>query len=480
MTRFSTTLKTISKVENLAGGEAYRESDKLRLASIALTSFMQDKFYKSYTTEIGEIHNLIKKIDDLEFTTRVGFLSRSWGMRSVTHVIAAEIANTFKNNEATKYAIANIIWRPDDAVEIMAYWLKNYGKPIPNSLKKGISIGLSKFSDYQISKYKCETRKPSLVDVINLVHMKPTKPIDLLMKGKLTPPETWEVLISMAGSDKEQAKKVWETLIQENKLGYFALLRNLRTLEEVLSPEAYRKALSFLKNPTAIGSSLVLPFRYLTASKQVQRPQTINAISQAMDISLSNIPKLRGHTVVAVDQSGSMHGRLSEIANIFAASLGKTLYADIIAFSEEARTVVYNPNDSILTIAKSLGFNGGGTNFHSIFEEATKNYKKNGLKVDRIIILSDIQAWIGHWTPKRSYNRFSSEQGFNPEVWSVDLAGYGTLQFPEQGIFCLAGFSEKIFDLMNIIEKNPTSLIDYISNIVLPSLGEKRTLSTYV
>jgi hypothetical protein len=44
-------------------------------------------------------------------------------------------------------------------------------------------------------------------------------------------------------------------------------------------------------------------------------------------------------------------------------------------------------------------------------------------------------------------------------VYSFDLQGYGSLQFPEQNVFALAGFSDKVFDLMQLLETDRIALI---------------------
>lgn len=46
-------------------------------------------------------------------------------------------------------------------------------------------------------------------------------------------------------------------------------------------------------------------------------------------------------------------------------------------------------------------------------------------------------------------------------MYSIDLAGYGTLQVPEKDVYCLAGFSEKIFDLMKFFEEDKDALLTY-------------------
>ena len=46
--------------------------------------------------------------------------------------------------------------RPDDALEILACYTGQYGRPIPNALKKGLGQALAEFDGYQLAKYRRE------------------------------------------------------------------------------------------------------------------------------------------------------------------------------------------------------------------------------------------------------------------------------------------------------------------------------------
>ena len=158
------------------------------------------------------------------------------------------------------------------------------------------------------------------------------------------------------------------------------------------------------------------------------------ALDTAMNISSSNVPKLNGETLVVIDVSGSMKGRPSQIASLFGAILAKSNNCDVMIFDSTARYINYNPNDSVSTIKKSFTFNGGSTNFKDIFIKANKPY-------ENIIILSDMQGFVGGHTPVSEFNQYKNRFNCDPYIYSWDLKGYGTLQFPESKIFCLAGFS---------------------------------------
>ena len=62
-------------------------------------------------------------------------------------------------------------------------------------------------------------------------------------------------------------------------------------------------------------------------------------------------------------------------------------------------------------------------------------------------------------------SEYKRKTGANPFLYSLDLAGYGTALFPEPMVFCLAGFSDKIFDMMKLLESDKDALIKAIEAI---------------
>jgi len=475
MSRFNQS-KTTSKVENLAGGLAYAQSAELELVSILLTSFANDQFYKSSNDTFKRLISLI--IDcDKEFVAKAAVYARTeFGMRSISHVVASELAIHASGKSWAKSFYESIIHRPDDMMEILSYHVSKSGK-IPNAMKKGFAKAFDKFSKYQLAKYRGESKGFKLIDVVNIVHPEPVEKnaetIAALVKGELKSFDTWESELTKAGQiatseeEKQDLKKdVWVNLIKEKKIGYFALLRNLRNIIEQ-APEVINEAVLLLTNESLIKKSLVLPFRFITAFEEINKLNdgkivrtVLMALNKAVDISVSNVPKFDGETLVVLDESGSMEGKPAQIGSLFSAVLVKSNNADLITFSDNARYRNVNPMDSTITIAGSIKFSSGGTNFHSIFKTANKKY-------DRIIILSDMQGWIGHDCPTKAYNEYKNSTGAKPFIYSFDLNHYGSMQFPEQGVFCMAGFSEKVFDIMKLLEIDKNALINKIKSVDL-------------
>ena len=468
------------KTVNRAGGQAYIQNPKLELISLLLTSFVKDKFYESESEQLQRLRNLVFSIPDKKFIAKAAIYARTkFGMRSITHALAGELINAVKTQQWVKNALAQIIYRPDDMTEILSYHMANYGKPIPNNLKKGLALALEKFDAYQLAKYRGEGKSIKLVDIVNIAHPKPAnderaKLYKDLLTGNLKSIDTWEVKLTQAGQkakdEEEKAefkKEAWTALISEKKIGYFALLRNLRNILEQ-AQEIIDKAIEMLTDEKLIKKSLVMPFRFQTAITEIQlvsfdkTRDVLTGLVKAMDISLANVPVFDGKTLVVLDVSGSMRGKPVEIGSLFAAALYKSNNADFMMFDNDARYITANPVDSLYSISYAIQqkATGGGTNFHSIFQRANKTY-------DRIIILSDMQGWIGYDSPVATFNTYKTQFNCEPFIYSFDLNGYGDMQFPENKVFCIAGFSDKIFDLMKLLESDKNAMISEIEKIEL-------------
>lgn len=482
--RFRTTTQSTKRIVNLAGGKAYEITSKEEFLFAVLSSFLQDKFYESTDEQIDRLRRLIREIPDKQFIAKVAIFARNeFGMRSVSHLIAGELVLQVKNEPWVKNAIFHVVRRPDDILEIVAYYFNitrnvGYKKGLSACLRKGIQLSLAKFDEYQLAKYQGSNSNVKMIDILNLVHPKPNdfnkNIFEKLIENKLKSKDTWESEISNAGQadDEETIAELktaaWGKLILEKRIGYFALLKNLRNIIQDC-PDSVDAAIELLINANRIKKSLVLPFRYIKAIEQIEKVRSehskkvIIALNQAAEISLCNVPRFEGSTLVALDISGSMAGLPITIGSLFSAALIKNNNADLMLFSETARYHVLNAQDSLLSLAHIIKSKAtyGGTNFHSIFLGST-------IKYTRIIILSDMQAWMnGDASLLQTLESYKKKYKADPFIYSFDLNGYGPLQFPREKIFCLAGFSDKVFDFMTSLEAGGSNLIDIVNSIEL-------------
>lgn len=463
--------KTKSDVRNLAGGKAYKESDEMQLVSLLLTSFGDDKFYEKEKDIYYRLEALIEDCDKLFVAKAIIYARREFGMRTITHIAASILAKYIGGATWGKNFYDKVVKRVDDITEIVACHISR-GQKITNAMKKGFALALSRFDEYQLAKYKGEGKSVKLVDVVNLVHPRESEKngsaIEKLINGELKSFDTWESELSAVGSDVEAKKAVWHRLLTENKLGYFALLRNLRNIIQLGDKELKETAFNAMLDEKAIKRSMLLPFRFSTAYDEMEKidSDAMRVVSRACEIACNNVPKLDGKTLIALDVSGSMSSaRVADIASLFTAVLLKSNDCDLITFSDYARYRRVNTDDSIMTIKNSIKYACGGTNFEDIFQTANKAY-------DRVILLSDMQAWAQNgWcykSPKSAYEKYKRDfSAPNCKFYSIDLAGYGTLQLPQADVCCMAGFSDKIFDIMKNLEADKSALVNTINKIEL-------------
>ena len=102
----------------------------------------------------------------------------------------------------------------------------------------------------------------------------------------------------------------------------------------------------------------------------------------------------------------------------------------------------------------------GGTNFNAIFERANRAY-------DRIVILSDMQGWVGGGAPVKPFADYQQRYNIAARVFSFDLKGLGTLQFPQERVFCLAGWSDRVFEIMQKLDRDPEALVREVEAVAL-------------
>ncbi len=487
MSRFATkptTNRTQPTTSNHAGGDAFEQSARLALTSLVLTSVLIDKAYRSGGEELGTVADLLQQLDaksDLEFAAKLALYARhEHGLRTITHVLAGEIA-LFEGSYPWRRAFLDkIVRRPDDAVEIVAYVRTKRGEGmLPNALKRGLGAALVRFDEYALSKYNQKGKSFGLIDLVNLCHPKAPKkhPIHLLMTGKIANAMTWEMLLSEAGAAKDPTKAkaaAWKKILAEDQLGYMACLMNLRNIVEQ-APASLSAALAIITDEKLIKKSLLMPTQFISAAKAVAEingpgvRETLAAINTAVETALDNVPKLSGRTLIALDASGSMNGRASErytcfeIGALFAAVLYKANRdTDFMYFANDGKYMSFDAEQKLLPLREQLVQKriDGGTNFHAIFQTANRAY-------DRIVILSDMQAWMatGEWqrsTPQESLAEYRKRTASNPAIYSFDLQGLGTAQFPENRVFALAGFTDKVFTVMGTLEKDRKALVHEI------------------
>lgn len=501
------------------GSPSFKLDHKMELyQTVVTTLFGESKFYEGKDERSDRITRLVRKCvegGDAQFVANLAVYAREkMYLRSIpvflTVTLAKELRAVKNNDFNLRLLVARVIQRADEIREMFAAAEAIFGDPknnktfkkvVPRALLKGIGDAFNKFDAYALKKYSGGKGSVKFSDVMRVVHPVPKDEAQSalfkqIMEDTLPAIDTWETKISGEGSTTEN----WQDIADSPKTGYMAKLRNLRNFTK--HDVDMSKALEHLTNEKAVANSKQLPFRFYTAyrelggaclsrnswyyntpaSTEVQgSPQLLAALEDAFDLSVANLPDLGDDTLIVVDQSGSMQSPISQKSTVTCAEiagvLGAAVWFNQVRRGKKAmvagfacRGKVYNwsTRTSALAAAKEMMNTnlGGSTQIESAWDAA----KRAKLKPSTIVVLSDMQM-----TGRGGYGSYGSIM--NPEDYglankdtlkvSINLQGYDNSPLAmNNGWFQLAGWSEKVFDLMEAM-RNPGDAVKLINDLDL-------------
>lgn len=544
--------------KNFMGEMAFKMGDKEELISTVMTTFLQNEYYEKESDKVARIQSLIKKVDPL-FVAKLAIYARNDGnLRSVTHLISADIAKYIGGTEWAKRFYNKIVVRPDDMSEIVSAYAhlngmeQNNIKKIPNAIKGGFKTALERLDAYQLDKYKMKNRSVSMVDLIRLFHPKGTQKnaeafkrlvngesLDGLYESKILEKQmtkAGQVTKDATVEEKNEAKReaISEVLNNVKGMPIMNLLRNLRNII-LYAPDKVDDACAQLRIKDKIINSRILPFRFATAYNEIEKmrydepcsitsiafesdktkyamtnaqfdsckTKVLDAIEDALQYSVGNIPELEGNVAVLIDHSGSCRGdgggssRVSAFSKTSTAMIGN-LFGSMMAYRQK-NVYVGLFGDTLINVPmrrdmKLLDFNtysfdmgancgvGTETGIYEFMRQCINEKKK----VDNIVVFSDCQLgteetkrYGGSFTPWYGSSRsdrgghfhelFNDFKKINPMcnwiVVNIRQSGGTSMFNKSQRILNIAGWSDKIFDVIKSQCKGFDAMIKEIEAI---------------
>jgi 60 kDa SS-A/Ro ribonucleoprotein len=228
-----------------------------------------------------------------------------------------------------------------------------------------------------------------------------------------------------------------------------------------------------LREPANVRKARVFPYQLMVAHAQAEESvpgEVREALQDAMDVALENVPAINGRVVVCPDVSGSMQSpvtghrkgsttavRCLDVAALVAAALvRKNRDAEGLPFSDDVVPVRLNPRDSVLTNAKVLAeLPSGGTNCSAPLRELNRRHTT----ADLVVMVSDNQSWADSEGGGRSTATMAEWELFrrrNPAARLVclDVQPYASTQAAERAdILNVGGFSDAVFELLATFAK---------------------------
>lgn len=443
--------------QTFEGGTGYKRDVKGELFLLAVSNMVgEDTFYEKAEERDNRYATLVRSatVQDPEWTARfLRWLRSSGNMRSASLVGAAEFAKArLIAGEAgmSRQVVDSVLQRADEPGEFLAYWTSTYGRTIPKPVKRGVADAVKRlYNERSLIKWDSGSRSFRFGDVIDLVHPAASAdwqgdlfkhaldlrhnrvdeeflPVSLrtiyarqeLMwmpvperRKLLSRPDAREVLAragitweSLAGwLQGPMDAQAWETIIPS--MGYMARLRNLRNFDEAgVSDEVAEQVSAYLADPANVATSRQFPFRFLSAYEAAPSLRWGHALDKALQASLSNLPALKGRSLILVDTSASMTGMgysarskvtPAKAAAVFGVALGaKGEQVDVVGFADGVFHHEIPKGSSVLrqvdAFLKRIGEVGHGTNMVGAAQAAYKGH-------DRVFLISDMQTISGRY-----------------------------------------------------------------------------------
>lgn len=478
MSKFNKTAKT-EKVESYEGGKIYAKNPVEDWLNFLMSSYLENQFYESADKQMNRYMDLTREVAQKygwEFVAKSAFFSRQeLGMRSISEFTAAILnSQQFDNKRAF---FRNYFKRPDGVSEVFAVIENFLGEKHSHALVRGAGDYLSSLGEYQLGKYKMNRKQFNMYDLINITHAHSIA-IDKYKSEELEAPDTWEVAISASKSEEEKSKE-WQRLVEEGRLGYLALIRNLRNIVNSVQDIAWIEdyLIPQLENEDFVRQSMVFPYQIYCAWKNIgiRNISIDQALDKAFKIACGNMPKMEGNTVVILDVSGSMEDTLSsnssltlkEVGAVYAAAMLVNTDADFIKFGSEAKAMKFNPLENIFDIISKMCANDGcgyGTDIVPAFRLLKKEY-------DRIFLVSDMQIMADRYfyyhrnDGIKTYEDYCKMYECNPHMYSFDLSNYHAQVASSSNprVHLSTALNDTLFKMIPYLEDG-NSLVDFINN----------------
>ena len=474
---------------NEAGGAAYALSPKHQLAQLAATGCLNSTFYAQAQDQLDTVLALAREVDPVFVAKTAVYARRAGHMKDMPALLAATLA------VRDVALLAKVFGRVVDNGKMLRNFVQMLRsgavgrKSLGTRPKKLVQQWLLEATEAQLLN-AAVGNTPSLADVVKMVHPKPAEAwraawfawlIDRPYALEALPPLTQA--FERFKRDRAQAvpdvpfqmltaleldAEAWAQIAQR---GSWQMVRqNLNTFARhgVFELPGLAEAVAAkLRDPQAVAKARVLPYQLMAAytATGAEVPHAVKeALQDAMELALANVPVFEGRVVVCPDVSGSMSSAVSghrgsattavrciDVAALVAAALlRKNPATTVLPFEQKVVNLSLNPRDSVMTNAEKLAaIGGGGTNCSAPL--ALLNANK--AKADLVVLVSDNESWVdskraGATQTLREWEVFKQR---NPQakLVCIDIQPYAHTQALERSdILNIGGFTDEVFKVL--------------------------------
>lgn len=496
---------------NKAGGSAFRMADEAALAQYACTGTFNDTFYSTAEVQFKEALALAQKVSP-EFLAKTAIYAREKGFMKDMPAFLLAVLST-RDIELFKKTFPRVIDNGKmlrNFVQVMRSGAVGR-KSLGSAPKKAIRNWLQARKDNQLFRDSIG-EKPSLADVIKMVHPTPKdksrEALYAYLIGKKLTDEQRSALPSLVAqwesfkqnstsaevpdvdfrmlSSLSLTEKQWAKIAE--KAPWMMTRMNLNTFERhgVFKDAKMVKLIADrLASKSEVQKAKAFPYQLLAAYVNADStvPQAVrNALQQAMEHAVENVPVHDGKVYVMVDVSGSMSSSVTgyrkgstskvtcrDVAALYASCvLRKNPNAEVIVFDTEARRLPLNGFDSIMTNAQKISTPGGGTDC-SVPVRLLNSEKAKG---DLLIMISDNMSWMHVYDQglQAEWDLFKVRNK-DAKLVCIDILADSTSQAKSRkDTLNVGGFSDQVFEVVSAFTQGagtPTFWTDRINEVAL-------------
>ena len=209
----------------------------------------------------------------------------------------------------------------------------------------------------------------------------------------------------------------------------------------------------------------------------------LNSLEAAVCHTAENIPGFDENTrvLLASDTSGSMLSPVSKNSSVMCYHIGLLLSMLMRHRCKNVVTGMFgtywkavdmsleNILQSTVDMISREGEVGYATNGYKVIEWLIKEHRE----MDKVMLFTDCQLWNSEFrfhdaSLAEYWERYKREVAPHARLYIFDLAGYGQspISMKRDDVFCIAGWSDKVFDILAAVERGK-SAIDEIRRIVV-------------
>lgn len=480
---------------NHEGALAWKMGPAAELYAAVVTASLSDTFYEKGQERLERLRLLIAQNEPL-FVAKLAVYARTqMHLRSIPLVLTVELAKIHTGDDLVSRTVNRVVQRADEITELLAYYQLSNGRTGPKKLgrlskqlQKGLAMAFNRFDEYQFAKYDRAT-EVRLRDALFLVHPKSKNEgqralFDKIAADTLATPYTWLTELSALGQQPFESAEAkagafrakWEELIDSGRLGYMALLRNLRNiLTSEVSAGHVQQVCGLLADARAVEQAKQLPFRFLAAYREVKElpsghtASVLDALEEAVQVSIRN---LRGfpeevRVVVACDVSGSMQRPVSARSKVQNYDIGLLLG---MLLQHKCRNVVSGmfgdtwkvvnlPRRGVLANVQEFNRREGEVGYSTNGYLVLRDLICRRVVADKVMFFTDCQLWDsrGQGNSLAQEWRLYKEIAPGARLYIFDLIGYAhaPVDLRPDDVFLIAGWSDKVFE---VLEQGATAL----------------------